>query len=87
MSPQVVDTTTDKVLFKFSAHAWSAEQSTWESDALVRVELRKYPGNQPRPCLVVRLDCVREMGAIDGGEFVPLAALEPLLERALLGAP
>jgi hypothetical protein len=86
LSPQLVDTESGHVLFKLTASVWSAESSTWESDVLVRIELRKYPGNQPRPSLAVRLNCAQETGSLDSDGAAPFEALEALLDAALLGA-
>jgi diguanylate cyclase (GGDEF)-like protein len=84
MAPRILDTRTGKVVFQLADPRWSAEHATWEADAEVRLELRKYPGDQPRPGLVARLDCQRELGRIDNGDAVPLALLEPAAEQALV---
>lgn len=86
LSPQIADGESGRILFRLSASAWSAENSAWENDEVVRIELRKYPGDQPRPCLVVRLNCAQETGGLEGGHAVPFAALEVLLEEALFSA-
>jgi hypothetical protein len=52
----------------------------------VRIALRKYPGDQPRPCLTVRLNCAQQTGELEGAGAVPFEALEALLEEALLRA-
>ena len=84
--PEIVDTHTDRTFFKFASESWSAERSAWESDSLVRLTLRKYPGNQPRNTLVVRIDCIHGTGDIEGGARVALDALEAALEKALHAA-
>jgi diguanylate cyclase (GGDEF)-like protein len=84
MAPRILDTRTGKVVFQLEDRRWSAEHATWEADAEVRLELRKYPGDQARPGLVARLDCQRELGRIDNGDAVPLALLEPAAEQALV---
>jgi hypothetical protein len=86
LSPQLVDTESGHVLFKLTASAWSAENSAWESDAVVRIAHRKYLGDQPRPCLTVRLNCAQQTGELNGADAVPFEALEVLLEEALLRA-
>jgi hypothetical protein len=82
-SPELVDTQTGQSVFKFAAEAWSADSSAWESESLVRLALRKYPGGQPRGSLVVKIDCVLGTVEVDTGERVALQDLEGVLDKAL----
>lgn len=84
--PEIVDTYTGATFFKFESESWSTDRSAWESDSLVRLTLRKYPGDQPRNTLVVRIDCIHGTGDIEGGARVALDALEAALEKALHAA-
>lgn len=86
LSPHIVDCESGRILFRFSASAWSAENSAWENDEVVRINLRKYPGDQPRASLVVRLNCAQGTSGLAGGPVVAFEALEALLEEALLRA-
>lgn len=85
LAPQIRDTINDRIVFKPLAHAWSFERSTWEG-AQVRIHLRKYPGDQRRPCLEAFVDCEREVGRVEGGELLPLSKLEAELDRLLSSA-
>ncbi|GAB2830501.1 hypothetical protein GCM10027276_36460 [Comamonas piscis] len=81
LTPQLLDTN-GRILFKPVARAWSVESTTW-TGAHVRIRLRKYPGDQRRPCVEAFVDCEREMGSAEDGEEVPLSQLEAELERLL----
>jgi hypothetical protein len=83
LSPRLLDLRTEEVVFKPMALAWSADSSTWLGDVQLRISLRKYPGDQPRPCLVVDVDCLHATARIDGGDSIALGELEAALERAL----
>lgn len=87
-SPQLRDLARGTVLFKPVASSWSADGATW-SGSEVRIVLRKYPGDQPRPCLVARVDCERGLAWVeDSGTHLALDQLEAELERLLLaGGP
>jgi len=79
---QIRDTTNGRILFKPLAPTWSADSSTW-TGTQVRVVLRKYPGDQRRPCLEALVDCEREVGCVEGGEVLALSRLEAELDRLL----
>ncbi|CAN7459583.1 hypothetical protein LJR066_002912 [Acidovorax sp. LjRoot66] len=84
LTPQVRDLNSGRVLFKPVASSWSADGSTW-TGSQVRIALRKYPGDQPRPCLAAWVDCEREVAWIEGSETrLALDQLEAELERSLL---
>ena len=86
LTPQVRDLSSDRVLFKPVASSWSADGSTW-TGSQVRITLRKYPGDQPRPCLAAWVDCEREVAWVEGSGTQTRLALDQLeaeLERSLL---
>lgn len=83
-SPRLRNTTNAKVLF-LPERAWSADGAAWMG-AQLRVVLSKYPGGQVRSTLVTLIDCEREVARVEGGNEVPLSALESELNRFLLKA-
>ena len=89
-TPQLRHTASGRVLFQPFASSWSVDGSTWTGSE-VRMFLRKYPGDQPRPGLAARVDCEREVAWVEGSrDAAPLALgqLEAALERRLLeGGP
>lgn len=86
ISPTILDKQTGKALLKLHDSAWSAERSSWVGDAEIVMELRRYPGDHPHPCVAVRLDCLREVGWVDDGDGVPLNQVEREASQALLDA-
>lgn len=83
--PEVVAQQTGQVVFRFADTHWSADRSAWESASRVRLELRKYPGGQPRGSVVALIDCARGTGEFEGRRM-PLASLEGVLDEALHAA-
>lgn len=82
------DLTSGRVLFQLASLSWSAEGSIWAGNQ-VRIALRKYPGDQPRPSLVAWVDCEREVAWVEGGDETQwaLGQLEAELDRLLTGEP
>ena len=84
-TPTLTDTLTGATLLSFSDANWSLNSAAWQSDAVVELRLRKYPGSHAPPEVAVTLDSVR-MTARLADQEVPLAQVEVALER-LLGWP
>lgn len=79
-SPSIVDQQASAVVYAPQDASWSLEQAGWESDSVVRLELRKYPGGKGMDA-VRTIDCAARRARIDGRE-IPLAALDAALEKA-----
>ena len=62
---------------------WSLDESAWQSDSIVALTLRKYPGNHTPSDLVATVDCAARTARVGEGAFAPLADLEQRLDRAL----
>lgn len=80
--PQIVDTSTDSLIFKVSDPNWSMDYAKWESEDTVRLGVRKYPGDRRPMGLEIRIDCLSRTAEIEGRSF-PLSRAEAELELAL----
>jgi hypothetical protein len=54
-TPELRDTQTNTSLIRFSDSRWSLESASWQSDSVVRMSFRKYPGDHQPPFLKQRL--------------------------------
>ena len=80
--PTIEEIATAEVLLKLD-RGWSMDASTWVSDSVVELTLRKYPGNHSPADVVATVDCAARTGKVGQGEAVPLAELETNLNAAL----
>jgi len=78
--PEIVDAKTQELVLKFVDPNWSMDFVEWESETVVRLGLRKYPGD--RNGITVHVDCETRRGEI-GASRVSLTELEEALDSAL----
>jgi hypothetical protein len=57
-TPTVRDTRDNATVLRFADERWSLDSSTWPSDHVALLSLRKFPGNHRPSGITVALDCV-----------------------------
>ena len=62
---------------------WSVDSAEWLGDSVVKMRLRKYPGNHTPSQVEVSVDCEGRTAEVQGGVRMPLAQLEHTLDRTL----
>lgn len=78
--PEIIDTETQDLVLRFVDPNWSMDFAKWESETVVHLGLRKYPGD--REVISVQVDCETRFGAIGDSRFL-LIDLEKAMELVL----
>lgn len=81
-TPSLLDRETGDTLTVLSSN-WSLDESEWPSASVVRLTVRKYPGNHTPADVVAVIDCEARTAKVGEREPVPLQALEACLDNAL----
>ena len=81
-TPTLVDKHTGETLLALGS-SWSLDESAWQSDSIVALTVRKYPGNHSPPDVVAMIDCDGRTAQVGEGAPVSLAELERRLDAAL----
>jgi len=79
-TPTLVDTQTGRTLIGFKNTNWSLDDAAWLSEEVVKMTLRKYPGDHEPPQFEAIVDCEKETATI-GTVASGLAGLEAALEK------
>ena len=82
-TPQLLDTHTQQRLISFEDSTWSLNQADWQSNSVVKLSLRRYPGNHTPSSVEVLVDCEHDRATVEGTVVEGLANLEAALERAI----
>jgi hypothetical protein len=80
-SPELTDTRSGATLLKFKNDNWSLNSAQWQSDAVVSLSLRKYPGDHTPSAFEVVVDCEQGTASVAGMAPLPLVEVEAALER------
>lgn len=80
-TPELFDLSTQQPLFRLTDARWTLDTAEWESDFVVTITLRKYPGDHFPPAFVARINCEKQAASVDGATNTDLAHLERTLER------
>jgi hypothetical protein len=88
-SPSIWDADQDCPVLAFGDESWSVESNVWLSETIVRLLLRKFPGNHYPDHLRVEIDCVAFAAVVlTAAEFptvaIPISGLEQTLNEALV---
>ena len=67
-------------LFRPKDSNWSLDSAEWTSDSLVKMQLRKYPGDHKPSSFEVVIDCESQTARAHGGDSIPLRELDEALE-------
>ena len=78
-----ISTTTGETLVGFEDSNWSLDAHQWQSDSVVRLTLRKYPGNHVPGELTCTADLAVRAATFADGTVVSLSELELALEGRL----
>ncbi|MDB5805008.1 MAG: hypothetical protein JWN73_2330 [Betaproteobacteria bacterium] len=84
--PSLVDTRSGETLLRFSDSNWSMDRARWNSDAVVPMDLRKYPGDHRPASFEVAIDCTARTATVAGTPAAALGEVEAALERLYLAA-
>jgi hypothetical protein len=81
-TPEMIDSTTGRVVFHPREAAWTLEKVVWQTASLVAMRLRKYPGDHSP--VGATFDCASGAAHIDGiaVPFTNQAMMEKVLEEA-----
>ncbi|HEX4329091.1 MAG TPA: hypothetical protein VH105_20035 [Burkholderiales bacterium] len=83
-SPELTDTRSGATLLKFNNDNWSLDAAQWQSDTVVSLSLRKYPGDHTPSAFEVVVDCEQGNASVADMAPLPLAEVEEALERLYL---
>jgi hypothetical protein len=82
-TPQMIDNTTQQVLFFPRDRAWSLESAVWQTASLVSMTLHRHPGDHAP--IAATFDCASRAAHIDGIAVEPFTNTNAM-ERALAQA-
>ena len=82
-TPQLLDTHTNQRLIAFEDSNWSLDRADWQSNSVVKLSFRKYPGNHKPSIVDAIVDCQHDRATVEGTEVEGLVNLEAALERAI----
>jgi hypothetical protein len=80
-TPEVVDTSTGGKLVEFKNPHWSLESASWQTDSVVSLKLRKYPGDHLPVYFDASVDCEKQCGTAAATAVANLAEFEATLEK------
>lgn len=80
--PVLVDTQSGRTLIRFSDPNWSLDSAAWESESVVRMKMRKFPGNHIPPQFDVVVDCASHSIRVESQAPREIAKIELALEEA-----
>ena len=83
LTPGIKDKQTGEMVFDFENTQWSLDEGEWRGDSLLKLTLRKYPGNHQPADVIALIDCEKRTGAVGNEGQGPLDDLEARLDRAL----
>jgi hypothetical protein len=88
-SPSIWDADQECRVFVFDHEAWSVESNVWLGETIVRLLLRKFPGNHYPDHLWAEIDCVALTAVVLANAAfpptsTPLIYLEKTLNQALV---
>lgn len=84
--PSLVDTRNGETLLRFCDSNWSMDRARWQGDAVVAMNLRKYPGDHRPASFEVVIDCAARTATVAGMPAAALGEVEAALERLYLAA-
>jgi hypothetical protein len=82
-TPSIRDRISGEPIPSFTDNSWSLDESLWCSGSIVRLTLRKYPGNHEPSSVMAIVDCAARTAITGGGRSVPLHAIESALEAEM----
>jgi len=85
-TPELYDSSAGRTLFTFEDGNWSLDDAHWQNQSVVRLSLRKYPGDHLPSSFEVVIDCAQCSARLDGAAALPLNGLEAALEQAYRAA-
>lgn len=80
----LVEAASGEIVLRLRDTDWSLDTAQWLGDSLVKMKLRKYPGDHTPPSFEVQVDCEARTAQVAGEPempVVPLRKLEHTLER------
>lgn len=81
-TPVLIDTRGRITLLRFEDSSWSLDLAEWTSDTVVRMHLRKYPGDHTPAVFALVVDCAAGSAVLGDTMVAELRYAELLLERA-----
>lgn len=78
---ELIETRTEEALFGFADSNWSLDNAVWEGPTVVRMTVRKYPGNHLPPDFTVVLDCETKAVSVDGVAIAKPHLVESYLDE------
>jgi len=83
-SPSIWDASREFCIFSFSDENWSADSTTWQNEATVRLCVRKFPGNHRPDVFAVEINCLSLKAKITAPAMeIAVHDLEVELDKAL----
>jgi hypothetical protein len=83
LTPSIVATRTGEALVEFADSSWSLDRHEWLGESMIRLVLRKYPGNHLPAEVSCTVDLAARSATFADGVGVPLSGLAAALEARL----
>lgn len=84
--PILMERPSGQTVLKFKSDYWSLDSAEWKSNAVVVMTLRKYPGDHLPASFELVFDCATLTATIGDEINLPVAAIEPALEKRYTAA-
>ncbi len=81
-TPEVIDTATNQCLFHPLDDNWSLVSAVWQSECVVTLRMRRYPGTVELSSFEVQFDCAKYSAKVGGAEVENLGKVEYHLKKA-----
>jgi hypothetical protein len=82
-TPQLIDTRDNQTLFH-PGDTWSMDGAVWQSESLVTLRMRKYPGDHQPGFFEVHIDCANRTASIGRALATSISRIEGQLESVYL---
>jgi hypothetical protein len=83
----LIESTTRRPLIAFTDPNWSLDEARWLSSSVVRLTVRKYPGDHTPSQFTIEADCGSSLARVQDGTQIPFAQVETKLEWLLRHPP
>ncbi len=81
-TPEVIDIVTNRCLFHPLDDNWSLISAVWQSESVVTLRMRRYPGTVEPSSFEVQFDCAKPSAKVGGAEVENLGKVEHHLKKA-----
>ncbi len=85
-SPELLDSISGTPILRFQDPNWSLDHAEWLSESIVKLQLRKYPGDHTPSSFAVTIDCEKQTTQVQDPTAIPLEKVEAPWKRSIPNA-